>query len=148
MTEPEAAGWEDYPKEGDAVLIAGIRLHVEIIQEGGNQKLHFTYLPTVRDRALPESMTEFNSLLEELCSRTVAAFPANGYAHFHTAIRNRGGVDRCWYWLKITLRNDEHGRGQETITTGSISICFMRILMWLSGRGKHGRLSRGRLGSI
>lgn len=116
MTEPESAGWEDFPMEGDEVLIAGIEIHAQIIQVSGNQKIHFTYLPPVRDRKLPGTMTEFNTLLEELCSKTVAAFPDSGYARFHTALRKSGGADRCWYHLKITLRNDVNNPALEKIT--------------------------------
>ena len=60
-------------------------------------------------------MTEFNTLLEELCSKTVTAFPDSGYARFHTALRKSGGTDRCWYYLKITLSDDERNQTQEKI---------------------------------
>lgn len=111
--EPEEL---EFPLAGDEPMIGGIELHAGIMQEGANQQIHFTYLPIVRDRAVPETMTEYNSILEDLCTKIITAFPDNGYARFHTAIRKSGGADRCWYWIRITLRDDEKGVTHDRIT--------------------------------
>jgi hypothetical protein len=113
VPEPEEL---EFPLAGDEPMIGGIELHAGIMQEGANQQIHFTYLPIVRDRAVPETMTEYNSILEDLCTKIITAFPDNGYARFHTAIRKSGGADRCWYWIRITLRDDEKGVTHDRIT--------------------------------
>ena len=115
--EPEPEPEEpDFPREGDEPMIGGIELHARIVQNGANQKIHFTYLPIVRDREVPGAMTEYNAILEELCTKIITAFPDNGYARFHTALRKSGGADWCWYWIRITLREDEKGVTHDRIT--------------------------------
>ena len=89
--EPEEL---EFPLVDNEPMIGGIELLAEIVQERANQQIHFTYLPIVWDRAVPETMTEYNSILEDLCTKIITAFPDNGYARFHTAIRKSGGADR------------------------------------------------------
>ena len=118
MTGPEAEPDvpEEFPREGDEVIFAGIELHAHIVRENGNPKVIFTYLPTVQDRRIPEAMAEFNSMIEMVCSRTVAIFPEEGFARFYTLLKKSGESDRCWYWLGISLRDDEHEVTHEKIT--------------------------------
>jgi hypothetical protein len=87
---------EDFPREGDEIIFAGIELHAHIVRENGNPKVIFTYLPTVQDRKLPEAMAKFNSMIEMVCSRTVAIFPEEGFARFYTVLKKSGESDRCW----------------------------------------------------
>jgi hypothetical protein len=108
MTEPEPEEEGDFLIEGNEAIIAGIEIHANIIWEGRKSQIIFTYLPTVRDRKIPRIMTEFNSMLEMLCCKTVTNFPYEGYVRFHTAIRKSGVADRCWYSLKIIAWDDEH----------------------------------------
>lgn len=118
MTEPETEQemLEGFPREGDEVILAGIELHAHIEQENGDQKIIFTYRPTVTDRELPEIMTEFNSLIEMTCRKTVAVFPQVGFGRFYTVLKKSGESDRCWYRLRISLWDDERDVTHEKIS--------------------------------
>lgn len=118
MTEPEAEPdmLEGFPHEGDEVILAGIEIHAHIEEENGDPKIIFTYRPTVTDQELPEIMTEFNSLIEVMCRRTVAVFPEEGFGRFYTVLKKSGASDRCWYRLRISLWDDERDVTHEKIT--------------------------------
>lgn len=116
MTEPEPEEEGDFPIEGNEAILAGIELHAHIIWVGRKSQIIFTYLPTVRDRKIPQIMTELNSMLERVCRKTVTNFPSEGYARFHTAINRSGGADRCWYSLRIIAWDDENNELHTKIT--------------------------------
>jgi hypothetical protein len=110
MIKPEAEPDvpEEFLLEDGEVILAGIELHAHIVQENGHPKILFTYLPAVKGRKLPEEMIEFNSMIEMVCRKTVEVFPPVGFGRFYTVLKNSGGADRCWYRIKISLRDDEH----------------------------------------
>ena len=118
MTEPEAEPdlLEEFPREGDEVILAGIEVHAHIEQENGDPKIIFTYRPTVTDRELPEVMTEFNSMIEMVCRRTVAVFPQIGFGRFYTVLKRSGGADQCWYRLGISIWDDKQDVTHEKVT--------------------------------
>lgn len=117
MTEPEPGEPEDYLMEGDEYLIGGIELHAQIVQEDVKPKITFTFRPTTHDREIPGWIAEFNTVLEEICRVTVAAFPDPDYfSRFYSVLKKDGLTDRCWYWLKVTARPSDDDRVHDRIS--------------------------------
>ena len=106
MTEPEPSREQEiFPGEGDEYLVGGIELHARIVEQAGKPGVDFICEPTIRDREIPEGITEYNQAIEEMCRETVANFPdPRSLARFYREVKKDGSWNRCWYRVTVTAR--------------------------------------------
>jgi hypothetical protein len=111
MTEQEPGGkHEAIMKEGDEYFAGGIELYAVTVEENGRPGIDFICEPVTRDREIPESIVEFNQVLEEMCRSTVTNFPnPQTLGRFYREVKKDGPGNRCWY--RITVMTKGRSRG-------------------------------------
>jgi hypothetical protein len=124
-TEP-GAEQEAPMKEGEEYFAGGIEVHARTVEEGGRPGVDFICEPVFPDRELPESIREFNQVLEEMCRATVTNFPnPQTLGRFYREVKKDGLRDRCWYRITVMAKV---GAGEEITAkvTDEIDQAFIR----------------------
>jgi hypothetical protein len=106
MTEPKAETQpEAVMKEGDEYFAGGIELYAVTVEENGRPGIDFICEPVGRDREIPESIKEFNHVLEEMCRSTVTNFPnPQTLGRFFREVRKDKMGNKCWYRVTVMAR--------------------------------------------
>jgi hypothetical protein len=91
--------------EGDEYLAGGIELYAVTVEENGRPGIDFICEPVIHDREVPESIAEFNQVLEEMCRSTVTNFPnPQTLGRFYREVKKDGLGNRCWYRITVMAK--------------------------------------------
>ncbi len=106
MTEPELPEeQQEFVMEAGEYLAGGIEIHAICVEAGGRPGIDFTCEPTIHDRKIPDSIAEFNQVIEEMCRATVTNFTdPRRLGLFYREVKKDGLKNRCWYRVTVTAR--------------------------------------------